>query len=137
MKQPITLRTWIIAAIWAVGVATILWSGTKVDGYRLHVLQQPLPHPYPWSGVMLVIGIWLVESFTFYALLRPETYKRSWLRALGASLLSLGLFVFFGVALMHAPPYVVWHCLLLGLVSLATLGLLCVSAVNSFRARAA
>ena len=137
MRQPITYRSWIFVASWAAGVAILLWSGTQVDGYKLYVLREPLPHSYPWPGVFVEIAILSVESLAFYAVIRPESYRNSWLRALGGVSLSLGLLVFFGIMLMHAPPHAVWQWLWLASVCIAFLGLLCISAVNAFRAHAA
>ena len=34
-------------ALWAAGVALILWSGTLVDGYQLHARQIPPSAPVP------------------------------------------------------------------------------------------
>jgi drug/metabolite transporter (DMT)-like permease len=137
MRRRITYRSWSFVALWALGVTLLLWSGTQVDGYKLYVLGEPLPHPYPWQGVFVEIGILSVESLAFYAVIRPESYSNSWLRALASLLLSLGLLVFFGLMLMHAPPHAVWHWLWLAFVCIAFLSLLGISGVNAFRAHAA
>jgi hypothetical protein len=137
MTQRVTYRSWIFVALWAVGLALLLWSGSQVDGYKLYVLGEPLPHPYPWHGVLVEVGILSAESLAFYALIRPESYRNSWLRALGSVLLSLGLLAFFGLMLMHAPPHAVSHWFWLAAVCIAFLILLSISAVNAFRARAA
>lgn len=133
MRERFTYRSWIFVAFWAAGVAILIRSGNQVDGYKLHVMGEPLPHPYPWRGVLVETGILSVESLAFYAVIRPESYNLSWLRALGSLLLSLALLVFFALMLMHAPPHAVWHWLWLASASTAFLGLLSSSAINALR----
>jgi hypothetical protein len=103
----------------------------------LHVMGVPLPHPYPWQGVLLIVGIQSVEVLLFYALVRPGSYQRSWMRALLAFLLSIVLLGFFGASLMHAPPYMVWHWLWIACASVTLLVLFSISVIQKLRAHAA
>ena len=130
MLLRITWRSWIFVALWAAGVALLLWAGGQVDGYRLHVQDVPLPHPYPWSGVLSLGAVALVETGVFYAVLRPESYRDAWGRALSAAAVGAVLLVVFGLGLMHAPPYVFAHWLWL---CAATLGFLVLSAASAMR----
>ena len=120
---------------WVLGLALLAWSGTFVDGYRVHVLDEPLPHPYPWGGVGTMMAVFTGEVLVLYAVIRPITYARarSWWRALAGLLVSLLLVFGFGVVLMHAPPYMFLHWLLLAVMALACLVLLGVSALSRLR----
>ena len=99
------------------------WGGTRVDGYRLHVLKDPLPHPYPWNDIIVMSMVLTVEAMVFYAVIRPESYRRSWGRALAAAILGLLLWVFIGLSLMHGPPYEFAHQLWLALATVSFVAL--------------
>ncbi len=120
---------------WLVGVAVLAWSGTHVDAYRLHVLDEPLPHPYPWRGVATMTATFTGEVLLLYAIIRPITYQRSWARALAGLFVSLLLVFGFGVVLLHAPPYMIAHWLLLAAMAFACLGLVGVSGLSWRRGR--
>jgi len=137
MKPVLTRRSLPFIGFWLVGTGITAWSGTRVDPYMLHVMGVPLPHPYPWQGVLLIVGIQTIEVLLFYALVRPGSYQRSWVRALLALLLSLVLLGFFGVSLMHAPPYMVWHWLWIACASVTLLVLFSISVIQKLRAHAA
>jgi len=137
MKPVLTRRSLPFIGFWLVGAGITAWSGTRVDPYMLHVMGVPLPHPYPWQGVLLIIGIQTIEVLLFYALVRPGSYQRSWVRALLALLLSLMLLGFFGASLMHAPPYMVWHWLWIACASVTLLVLFSISVIQKLRAHAA
>jgi hypothetical protein len=137
MTASVTRRSWVFLAFWFVAVGVTAWSGTRVDAYMLHVMRVPLPHPYPWQGVLLIIGLQTIEVLVFYAIIRPESYRRSWLRTLVALLMSLALVGFFGIQLMHASAYVVWHWLWIAFSSGAFVVLLGISVTQTLRANAA
>lgn len=124
-------RAFLVA--WIVGLVVLAWSGTRVDGYKLHVLDVPLPHPYPWSGVGAMAGVFTGELLVFYAVLRPLTYDRSWVRALAALGLALLLAAGFGATLMHGPPYMIFHWLLLAVGVVVLFVLACLSIVARLR----
>ena len=136
MSLSITRRSWIFVALWAVGIVLLLWAGTRVDGYQLHVRGIPLPHPYPWAGVLTVCAAMSIEMLIFYGLIRPESYQRSWGRALCATAGGTSLVLFFGLGLMHSPPYVFSHWLWLAISTLAFLLLSAMSAVGAARSHA-
>jgi hypothetical protein len=58
--------------------------------------------------------------------MRPWLHRISWRRARAGLLLALVLLLSFGVTLMHAPPFMVWHWIWLVGGSVALLVLLCV-----------
>lgn len=132
-----TWRSLSFLVYWLLGVVAIVWMGTRVDGYMAHVMGLPLPHPYPLKGVFLTVGIQTAEALIFYLLIRPETYRHSWRRAVVAFLLSLLLSVFFAFTLMHAAPYWVVYWLWLCCATLVLLILLGVSTIYATRVRAA
>jgi hypothetical protein len=90
------------------GVALVLWGGTWLDGYQLHVLQVPLPHPYPWRGVLVFASIVLVESLALIAILSFEAAHPR-LSRVAALALATGLWLLFALTLMHAAPYMTAH----------------------------
>jgi hypothetical protein len=114
------------AVFWLIGITIVAWAGGQVDGYVLHVMNVPLPHPYPWRGVATMAGIQSIEVLLVYAVMRPWAHPLSWKRVRAAFLLSLALLLSFGVTLMHAPPFMVWHWIWLAGGSVALLVLLCV-----------
>jgi hypothetical protein len=102
-------RSWACVALWAGGLASIFWAGTRPDSYKLYVMRVSLPHAYPWKGVLAVALIWSLELLAFYAILRPESYRHSSGRAMAATILAASLLVVFGILLIHAPPYLFAH----------------------------
>lgn len=119
----------------ALGIGALAWSGTQIDGYLLYVLREPLPHPYPWLGVLTMSGVLAGEALAFYLILPPRLYGRSWRRSLAALALCLGLALYFGSGLIHVPPYFYWHFYWLALSVLLLLALLGVSVVRATRRR--
>jgi hypothetical protein len=94
-----------------IGVVAIAISGTATDQYLLYVRGIPEPHPYPWEGVSLFIGVATLEWLLVWAILRPRSFNRSWLRALVATGFVTLAVVYFGLALMHSPLYMFVHFL--------------------------
>ena len=103
----------------------------------MYVRKAPLPHPYPWRRVLIACAVLSVETLIFYALIRPESYNRSWGRALSAAVAGVALLFFFALGLMHSPPYVFSHWVWLSMSTLAFLTLSVVSAIASARSHAA
>ncbi|MCB9640596.1 MAG: hypothetical protein H6727_16990 [Myxococcales bacterium] len=99
----------LLALYWLVGVSLMCWAGTQTDGYKLHVMHIPLPHPYPLTGVLSFVGIVTLEVGVLLIVMRPWSYHSEWTRLVLAMTLQGSLLFFFGVALIHAPPYMVWH----------------------------
>lgn len=106
-------RLMIMPALWLAGIAIVVASGFSVDGYKLHVMQVPLPHPYPLTGVVNTSLVLTFELALIYAVIRPATFNRSWVRALCAVFVAAMALLFSVVTLMHAPPYWGAHFLLL------------------------
>jgi len=123
------------ALIWLAGVAGVVAAGFSVDGYRLHVMQMPLPHPYPFEGVAAFCGAITVEVALLYAVIRPATYDRSWGRALFAIFVSGAAFLLTVVTMMHAPPYWGAHGLFLFCLTLASMLLFLVSVASRLHGR--
>ena len=96
----------IIPLISLIGIVAVVWSGTAVDQYKLHVLGIQPPHPYPIQGVSAISGILVLISIILYAIIKPWNYNNSWRRALFAGLFSSGMCSLFTVLLIHAPKYI-------------------------------
>ena len=114
------------AAYWLAGIALLLWSGGQPNLYRVHVMKVPLPHPYPWEGVLTFMAIASVEVLFVLFVIRPWSYRRSWPRALFAFVVSL-VFVVLFAPIMHMPPFIGWHWLWLVVGSFALFVLFCSS----------
>jgi len=121
--------------LWVAGIASLVASGFSVDGYMLHVMRIPLPHPYPLIGVLSTSFALTLEFGLIYALLRPSTYARSWGRALCATAVAAIAALASFLSLMHAPQYVVTHCLILLSLTVGLIALFLVSAVAAIRYR--
>jgi len=91
------------------GVARIIVSGFEQDQYLLYVCGITTEQPYPFQGVAIFSAITIAESLVFFFILRPKSYSRSWRRALAAFSLAVGLLFFWGLSVMHAPPYMLSH----------------------------
>jgi hypothetical protein len=119
--------------LWLASVASLVASGFGVDGYMLYVMRIPLPHPYPLTGVLSDSFALTLEFGLIYALLRPSTYARSWGRALCAAAVGGIASLASMLSLMHAPPYLVTHCLILWCLTLGLVVLFLVSVVATVR----
>lgn len=109
----------VFAIAWLVGVIAVLMGGMLPDGFREQVLHLPDPQPYPLGGVTTIILIVTVECALLWAIIRPKSYDASWGRVLVALMLFVAATMYFGMWLMHAPPYMAMHFLWLAFVSLA------------------
>jgi len=126
-------RALAVPAFWFAGVVAIALSGFATDQYLLYVRRIPEPHPYPVDGVLLFIAVATVESALVWAVLRPWSYSRSWVRALFAAILAIGALVFFAMGLMHSPLYMFVHALWLAFGSLVLFALALWSGVAALR----
>ena len=120
---------------WLVGILAAALAGLQPDPYLASVRASPPPHPYPIETVGWVVLLVSAHVLLLLAVLRPGTYRRSWGRALAASILS-AVFSSLGVlGAMHSPPP--WVAYLLWLVTMlaGTLLLLGHSVVAAARAR--
>ena len=125
----------VFALLWLVGIVVVVASGFSVDGYKLHVMQVPLPHPYPLTGVVNTSCVLTFAFAVIYAVVRPPTYNKSWGRALSAVFVAAIGFLFSLATLMHAPPYWGVHCLLLLGLTVGLTVLFIASAAMRLRSR--
>jgi hypothetical protein len=124
-----------LAAAWLVGVGAVLVGGVLPDGYRQYVLGLPDPQPYPAGGVAMFAFVVTVETAILWAIVRPRSYDASWRRVLAALALFVPITLYFGVWLMHAPPYELMHFLWSACLCAALLVLCAISAVGAARRR--
>jgi len=118
----------ILLVFWLLGAAGIVGGGLRPDGYWLQVHGSGGPWSYPAAGVIRLCGIALLETLILAFVLRFWNYQRSWRRTLSAAVVLLGMILFWGLSLMHAPNFVFMHVLWLVLGLVLTLSLLVVSA---------
>ena len=125
----------LFSTISVAGVACIVAAGFRADGYMLHVMRIPLPHPYPLGGVITMSIILVVELALTYAVIRPASYARSWGRALCATMLSALALLISAPMLMHAPLYFYLHSLILLFLTFGLVVVFVVSTVAAIRHR--
>src|SRR5262245_32347730 len=90
---------------------------------------------YPVLGVALFVVLVGFEAFVVLLILRPQTYRDSWGRALAASGACLvGLFLS-AQNTLGAPEYVFFHQKWLAAASVALVGLAIASLINARRKR--
>jgi len=89
-----------------VGVTLVAWAGLLPNPYMQAVMSIPPPHPYPFAGVASISAFIVTEVLAAYAIIRPGSFSRSWVRALCAFIIAVGFLVFGFTQVMHAPPYI-------------------------------
>jgi hypothetical protein len=82
-----------------------------------------------------ILGITAGEVLVLLLLLRPWSYDRSWLRALGALLVLTPWLMLWGILGLHAGPTTHTHTALLLLVWVSLVGASVVSGIAALRAR--
>ena len=116
-------------------MASVSLAGLSTDEYQRHVVRLLTAEVYPWYGVAQFSAVVSVEVAALWAVLRPQSYAASWVRAVCAVLLFVPVTLYFGLGLMHAPPYQAAHFLWSVCVSAALLVTLVVSAAAAFSRR--
>ena len=129
-----TLRTLLLPLTALVGMALVIWAGSLPDYWMLRAMPVGSEAVYPLKPVLIFCAIVLVECGLLLAILRPSSYCRAWGRALCASLLALGLALFWIQGMLHAPPYYGMHLQWWLAVSLGLLLLTACSAVQAWLA---
>lgn len=101
-------RATIVVALSAgLGVAAVAWAGTRPDDYLLHVRGIPLPHPYPWKGVLQWAVVALIEATAFVAVLR--SFKNQAAACLVCSVVAACAALSIALVAMHQPAYFIAH----------------------------
>ncbi len=129
------LRTLLLPLTALVGMALVIWAGSQPDYWMLRAMPAGSEAAYPLKPVLIFCAIVLAECSLLLAILRPASYRRSWGRALCASLLALGLALVWAQGLLHAPPYYGMHLQWWLVVSLGLVLLSAFSAVQAWRQR--
>ncbi|WP_339413424.1 hypothetical protein [Pseudomonas sp. EA_35y_Pfl2_R5] len=128
------LRTLLLPLIALVGMALVIWAGSLPDYWMLRAMPVGSEAVYPLKPVLIFCAIVIAECALLLGLLRPRSYCRSWGRALCASLLALGLALFWLQGALHAPPYYGMHLQWWLAVCLGLLLLTACSAVQAWLA---
>jgi hypothetical protein len=118
-----------IHGLWLLSLPAYGWSGMSPDTYANAALR--IYPSYPVRGVLAFIAVTTVELLVLYAIIRPSSYSRSWKRAAAGLLLFFPWLVVCAILLMHQPPYVFLHFLLLLLVNVILGGLCLFSMVSA------
>ncbi|PXX39708.1 hypothetical protein [Undibacterium pigrum] len=112
--------TKIIAAIYLVMAALLLWAGTQPDGYLINVRHIIEPQPYPVSPVLIALLMLVVPYAMFAWALRSHSWTRVW-KLLLCFIADVTLIVLTGITMMHAPPYHAYFLLAVLLLTLLVL----------------
>jgi|GEM_PF-5491311 len=96
--------TKIIAAIYLVMVALLLWAGTQADGYLINVRHITEAQPYPTRPVLIALLVLAVPYAMFAWALRSHSWGRV-LKLLVCLIPDVPLTLLIGVTILHAPPY--------------------------------
>jgi hypothetical protein len=127
MNPPESSRTrhaWLPLA-WLLGLAAIAFAYRSGPLSPASVQELGVNYAGEWRGVA---GLLTGEVALLYAILRPWSYRASWLRP-GVALLMFGPWSFlYFIASMHGGSITGWHLLWLILVDIGLLGATLVSA---------
>lgn len=120
--------------VWVLGIVGPALAGLRADPYLTGVRALPLPHPYPAGTVGWVALLVSVQVLVLFVILRPQSFRSSWGRALLAVVVSLGFLCLGVLGAMHSPPpwgaYLLWLLVVLAGM-LVLLGCSMVVAVRS------
>jgi len=134
MKNQNRIVLLLISVLALAGIAYIVAAGFDQDQYLEVVEGGRGPKGYPLQGVATFAAIATAESLIFLVILRPNSYRKSWRRALLALTASVALSLFWGMAVMHAPPFYIAHVFWLFFSAAPTMLLLfVVSAIAAWR----
>lgn len=127
-------RDVLVVAIGVVGIAFVIWSGTHPHGpYGDATAAELAARPYPWNDVLSFAAMIAGETGLLYAILRPRSYRRSWARALVATIVFAFLTNYWIKLVMHAPSYYPAHVIWEMGVTLLCLILLIIAIVGRIR----
>ena len=107
----------IIAAIYAVMAALLIWAGTLPDGYMIHVRRIIEVQPYPVWPVLLELLILAALYMMFAWALSSNLWERLW-KLLVCLTIDIIVSLLIAITMMHAPTY---HAFFLFSVFLLTL----------------
>ncbi|WP_339523185.1 hypothetical protein [Pseudomonas sp. EA_35y_Pfl2_R111] len=131
------LRTLLLPLTALAGMALVIWAGSLPYYWMLRAMPVGSEAVYPLKPVLIFCAIVLIECGLLLAILRPRSYCRSWGRALCASVLAVGLALFWIQGILHAPPYYSMHLQWWLVVSLGLVLLTAYSAFQAWRQRRA
>jgi hypothetical protein len=114
------------------GVIGVVLKGRNLEMHSAIPLSE---QAYPWIGVGIFVVLVVIEAFTVWIILRPNTYSRSWGRALTSLAIVSGAIAYWGAGIMHQPDCYFFHLKWLLLLGVALLVLFVVSAGASLKRR--
>src|SRR5438034_109460 len=109
MKNQNRIVLLLISVLALAGIAYIVAAGFDQDQYAKYVAGGDGSKGYPLQGVATYAAIATAESLIFLVILRPNSYRKSWRRASLALTASVALSLFWGMGVMHAPPFYIAH----------------------------
>ena len=123
------------ALVWLAGAIYVASAGTTPDPYQALVRGLGPSPPYPVAAVTVSVVLLSAHAAIVLAIIRPRTYRHSWLRALAALAFSLAFSAWTLLSSMHAPPhffaFVMWQLVCSALLIL----LLLWSSICAYRSR--
>ncbi len=116
----------LVALAWVAGITAMVAMASKPDPYKLHVMDIPAPHPFPWREVVVIGVIMTAEAFLLWLAVAPSLSPRVPIRSgLVAALFGIGSFVVL-LGSMHSGNaywvHMLWLFALTAVTLLVTLG---------------
>ena len=103
-------RSIVYVACWTAAILMVFGFGTIPDSYEWSSNSER-PFFYPLIDVVWTAFLMVMQATVFYSILRPESYRRSWLRAFAALVVNAVLLLFYGSFAIGAPasPFYLWY----------------------------
>ncbi len=91
-------------------VAITLYFGTNHEYYHFHPYRNYQEGEFPFYHIFAICLIIIVESFVLWLIIRPSTFRYSWLRLLiGLLLFTPWLFLCIYTVGTGIPGFFIWH----------------------------
>ena len=128
-----------VALAWVAGVTAMVAMARQPDPYKLHVMDIPPPHPFPWLEVLVFGLIMAAEAILLWFAVEPSLSPGIRLRSgLATALFAVGSFVCI-LGSMHSSNaywiHMLWLFALTVVTLLVTLGSAVLEIVGYFRRR--
>jgi hypothetical protein len=94
-----------LLALWLVGVVAVALAAFIPDHAFDRLWELLSTYTYPVDGVMTILIAITLEVAALVAILRPRTFRRSWIRAFAALFVACAFLFFSIAAIMDAPLY--------------------------------
>jgi hypothetical protein len=121
-------RLIIFITAWAIGCSAMIFAGS-LPVYSPYT-GEIMAGGFPFEAILIFCGIITVESLCVWIIIRPNTYSRSWIRALFASTTVgvIAAFWYYGIG-THIPLWYVYHFIWIFVIFCVLVLLFCFSGI--------